>query len=297
MHGAAASPLTRKRVKLDGVSRDYDARVRAIRPDLADVALAGLYFAPHYAAPVARRCVAASAMVRGAPDAGAGAITELLRGEAFHALDTRSGWAWGYCGHDHYVGYVPMDALGEPDDASHVTRSAAPVFAAADFKAPVTALLPAGARLSGAGEGDYLVTGDGFIHVRHIRALAAHEADWVAVAERYLGMAYVWGGRGGLGIDCSGLIQMALGACGIATPRDTDQQADAVGEALTESETLRRGDIIFFPGHAGLMLDGERLIHANSFWMAVTIEPLADIIARFAAEHEEPVTARRRITP
>lgn len=293
---AAASSPERKRVQLDGVSRRYDARVRAIRPDLADVALAEFCFAPHYAAPVARACAASSAMLRGAPDAGAVAVTELLRGEAFHMLDARGGWAWGYCGHDHYVGYVPVEALGEPVDATHVTRAVALVFAGADIKSPVRGLLPAGARLAGTIEGDFLATGEGFVHARHLRAPGTRERDWVAVAERYLGAPYVWGGRG-LGVDCSGLVQMALAACGIAAPRDTDQQAREIGMALPEDTALRRGDLVFFPGHVGLMLDEARIIHANAFWMAVTVEPLAEVIARLADRHAQPVTARRRIAP
>jgi cell wall-associated NlpC family hydrolase len=295
MHGTAASPMARRRVTLDGVSRSYDARVRAIRADLADVALADYYFAPHYAAPVSRQCLAASTMVRSAPDAGAGAVSELLHGEAFHMLDARSGWAWGYCGHDHYVGYVQMDALGEPGAASHVTSVPAPVFKAADFKAPVLTLLPANARVNGSIEGDYLATGEGFIHIKHLRALDTAESDWVSVAERALGRHYVWAARGGLGYDCSGLLQTAFAACGIAAPRDTDQQAQEVGAPLPDTAELRRGDMVFFPGHVGFMVDGTRLIHATADAMAVTIEPLADVIARFQDRHEQPVTGRRRI--
>lgn len=173
-------------------------------------------------------------------------MTELLHGEAFHMLDARGGWAWGYCGHDHYVGYAPLDALADPIAQSHVTRALAPVFAAADIKSPVLEMLPAGARLAGAQAGDFLAMDGGFVHLRHVRAIEATESDWVAVAERYLGAPYVWGGRG-LGVDCSGLVQMALAACGIAAPRDTDQQAEAIGEALGDNAALRRGDILSSP--------------------------------------------------
>lgn len=285
----------RKRVRLDNVSQPYDARVHAIRPDLADVALAGLYFAPHYAAPVPRGVAAPSVPLRAAPDAEAQAVSELLHGETFNMLDSRSGWAWGYCGHDHYVGYVPMDALGEPVAATHVTTAAAPLFAAADIKSPIRALLPASARLAGTVEGAFLPTEAGFVHLRHVRALADAPSDWVAVAERHLGAPYVWGGRGGLGYDCSGLTQTALAACGIAAPRDTDQQAAAVGALLDDHAELRRGDIVFFPGHVGLMADAGRLLHANAYWMAVTIEPLDDVVARLADKHERPITAIKRV--
>jgi hypothetical protein len=294
--GSAASLLERKRVRLDGVSRRYDARVRAIRPDLADVALADLYFAPHYSAPVVRSCVTASAIVRGGTDPDSSAVTELLHGEAFHLLDSRSGWAWGYCGHDHYVGYLPLAALGEPIEPSHITHAIAPMFASADIKSPVRMLLPAGARLTGEIDGDFLGVDGGFVHVRHIRAADVVESDWVAVAERYLGAPYVWGGRG-LGVDCSGLVQMALAACGIEVPRDTDQQAEALGADLPEGAALKRGDIVFFPGHVGLMMDDARMIHANAHWMAVTIEPLADVVARLKDAHDQPISAVRRIAP
>ena len=287
----------RRRVHLDGVSQNYDARVKAIRPDLADVALAGLYFAPHYAAAAERGVTAPSVFVRGSADAAATAITELLHGESFHMLDARGGWAWGYCGHDHYVGYVPQAALGEPIAATHETTGATPLFAAADIKSPILALYPAHARLTGTAEGDFLATENGFVHARHVRPVAETESDWVAVAERHLGSPYIWGGRGGLGHDCSGLVQVALAACGIVAPRDTDQQAEAIGTLLDDNAQLRRGDIIFFPGHVGLMIDGQRLIHANAHWMAVTIEPLSDVIARLADKHERPVTARRRVSP
>ncbi len=285
----------RKRVRLDGVSRRYDPRVNAIRPDLADVALADLYFAPHYVQPVARGCVLPSVMLRGAPDAGAPAISELLYGESFHVLDARGGWLWGYCGHDHYVGYLPLDALGEPVSATHATVASAPLFSAADIKSPIAALYPPHARVAGTIGDHFLATADGFVHARHVRPLEQAETDWVAVAQRHLGAPYVWGGRGGLGFDCSGLTQTALAACGIVAPRDTDQQAEAIGTALDDHAQLRRGDIVFFPGHVGLMADGERLLHANAHWMAVTIEPLGDVIARLADKHERPITARRRV--
>jgi cell wall-associated NlpC family hydrolase len=291
--------VDRKRVTLDGVSRSYDARVHAIRPDLADVALANLYFAPHYAAAVPRGVIASSVFLRSAPDKAAGALSELLHGETFNMLDARSGWAWGYCGHDHYVGYVPMDALGEPVAPTHVTSAQALIFSGPDIKSAIVASCPAHARLTATGdaEGDFIATGAGHVHIRHVQPFGAFENDWVSVAERHVGAPYAWGGRGGLGLDCSGLVQVSLAACGIMAPRDTDQQAESIGEPIDDTAPLRRGDVIFFPGHVGFMVDGERLIHANAYWMAVTIEPLADVIARLADKHERPVTARRRLTP
>jgi cell wall-associated NlpC family hydrolase len=115
------------------------------------------------------------------------------------------------------------------------------------------------------------------------------------VAESLIGMPYLWGGRGDGGVDCSGLVQIALAAKGIATPRDTDQQRTQIGHALPDEARLRRGDVIFFPGHVGLMVDEDRLVHANAHWMAVTIEPLAEVVARLAPHHDRPILARRRL--
>jgi cell wall-associated NlpC family hydrolase len=291
-------PNNRIRLHLSGPSRSVDTRAVAIRADLADVATATHHLAPHYAAATPYACTAANAIVVGDAKAGASAVTQLLHGELFHVLDLRAGWAWGYCGHDHYVGYVPVTALGRHDGQAvthHVPAPGGLLFAGPDIKAAATTL-PGGALLRGGDtEGDFLRTQGGYVHARHWIAAGSNGSDWIATARAYLGMAYLWGGRGGGGIDCSGLVQVALGQCGIAVPRDTDQQADAIGRALNPDEPLIAGDIVFFPGHVGIMTDGTTLLHANAFWMRVVEEPLADVIARLAPLHAQPVTIRRRL--
>jgi cell wall-associated NlpC family hydrolase len=244
---SATSPGARRQLRLDGVSRPHDPRVHAIRPDLADVALADMCFAPHYAKAIERCCTAASVVLRSKPGAEEGAISELLYGEAFHMLDARADWAWGYCGHDHYVGYLPVASLGDRAPVAYRTTAPAPLYHAANRQALIIMHLPGGALLGGVQAGDFLDTGSGFTPVDQLRPLADPEQDWVAVAERYLGMPYVWGGRGGAGIDCSGLVQMALTACGRPCPRDSDQQAAALGADLDADAALRRGDLVFFP--------------------------------------------------
>ncbi|WP_404714207.1 C40 family peptidase [Sphingomonas sp. MMS24-J13] len=235
-------------------------------------------------------------MLRAGPSTDARGISQLVHGERFAVLDIAAGWAWGRCLHDDYVGYVPASALGPVAAPDHkVIAPLALVFADADIKAPLIGRLAIGAQVYGQLNGDFVRTDTGFIHRRHLQVIDAVEPDPVVVAERLIGMPYLWGGRGADGIDCSGLVQRALGLAGIEAPRDSDQQRDGLGRALADDEALVRGDLVFFPGHVGLMVDAERLIHANAFWMAVTVEPLADVVARLAPTHASPISARRRI--
>lgn len=284
---------TAERFRLSGPSAPLDRRVAAVRRDIADVALADRVFAPHYAKPLVHGCARAAAPLLAEPDAGATAVSELLHGEDFAVLDVAGGFAWGYCCHDHYVGYVVLDALAEPFAATHrVSAPAALVFARPDIKAPVLARLPMGARLAGTAEGAFLLTTAGAVHLAHVAPLDQAAADPVAVAERLVGQPYRWGGRSGDGLDCSGLVQLALAFAGVAAPRDSDQQ-QALGHPAEGQ--ARRGDLVFFPGHVGLMVDAERLVHANAHWMMTVVEPLADVVARLAPTLPEPIIARRRL--
>ncbi|MGE4430782.1 MAG: NlpC/P60 family protein [Sphingobium sp.] len=283
--------------RLKGRSVMLDRRVHAVRGDLADISLAGLLFAPHYAKAQPMHCAGQSAFLRQAPSAESVAVSQLLPGEGFHLLDVTGQWAWGFCEHDGYVGYVERTALatGWLEATHHVTARAAPLFAAADIKTPVAGTLPAGARLAGTVEGDFVMTAQGAVHLRHVAPTGEVEADWVAAAQRQIGQPYVWGGRGDGGIDCSGLLQLALGQAGIRIPRDSDLQRDSLGMEIEDGDMLRRGDVLFFPGHVGIMLDADNLLHANAYWMSTMVEPLADVIDRLRPDHEQPVLARRRI--
>lgn len=281
---------------MQGRSVDLDPRIHAVRADLADISLAGVIFSAHYARAVEMMCVTAGASVHGAPSFAASMTTQLIRGESFHMLDVTAEWAWGFCGHDGYVGYVRRDALDRRDIPSHrVTAIAAPLFAAPDIKSRIIDYWPAGALLTGQVEGAFLTCAEGYVHARHVAPIDMLEQDWVDVAMRYVGAPYVWGGRGVCGLDCSGLVQMALGRCGMLVPRDTDLQREGIGNALAEDAPLKRGDLVFFPGHVGFMADESNLLHANAYWMATVVEPLADVVARLASDHAQPILARRRI--
>lgn len=282
---------------LSGRSALLDRRVNAVRGDIADIALAGTLFAPHYARPMPLRCAAPSALLRAAPGHDAKAVSQILMGEGFAVLDLSGDWAWGYCLHDHYVGYLPASALARDAKPTHrVARAATLVYAQPDLQSPPLARLTLGAAVAAAGEGEWLQAGGGHMFAAHLLPLDATLPDPVAIAELLVGQPYLWGGRGDGGVDCSGLVQLAFGMAGHALPRDSDQQREAAGAPIPEGEPLRRGDLVFFPGHVGIVADAERVIHATAWAMSVIAEPLADLISRTAAEHDVPVQARRRIT-
>ncbi|HEX8416079.1 MAG TPA: C40 family peptidase [Methylobacterium sp.] len=279
-----------------------DSRLVPARPDLADLRLRGRVRADRYVAGEPRRVIVPSAPLRRAPSPEAGLDTEAVMGDRATLYEARDGFAFVQLLGDGYVGYLPDDALGSPDPSPthRVTALRSFLYPAPDLKRPILGHLSLGAAVASvAHHGDYLqlATG-GYVFAGHCSSVDTHEPDFAATAERLVGTPYLWGGRSSLGLDCSGLVQLALAMAGIAAPRDADQQERALGESLPPGlDALARGDLVFWRGHVGLMLDGERLIHANGHHMAVAIEPLAGAVARIAENSYGAVTAVRRITP
>ena len=270
-----------------------DRRVTPARPDLAAAHLKGVVDAPRYAEGEKFSVCMGRASLRVRPSNDAAQDSELLFGEIFTVYDSAQGWAWGQAANDLYVGYVRQDGLTKPfKTETRVSALMAPVFPAADLKTPVRDFLPFNAAVPALGrEGDYVNVGQGFVHQQHLGAET--QKDFVTIAERFLGVPYVWGGKTAAGLDCSGLVQTALQAVGKAAPRDTDMMEKALGDAVALSD-VRRGDLIFWKGHMGVMLDASRLLHANVFHMEVAIEPLAEAMARIE-KIAGPVTSIKRL--
>jgi hypothetical protein len=267
-----SSSSTDEVFRLDGPSRPIDARIHAWRSDLADVALAGRIFAPHYARPIVRACGSHPAFVWPGPLGEGEAISELLPGEEFAVLEYAGGRAWGFCTADHVVGYVEAIALADPAPPTHIVcERNAPVAADERVTSPVIAHLPMGARLHGHPCGACLATEYGCVSMSHLRPFGDPEPDPVVVAERLLGIPYLPGGRTEQGIDAAGFVQLALSLCGIAAPRMLDQLA-ALGAAVPQGARAERGDVLLVEGGAGLMIDDLMVIHAGAAAGKVTVE-------------------------
>ncbi|UWQ83185.1 C40 family peptidase [Leisingera caerulea] len=221
---------------------------------------------------------------------------QLVYGEPVTVYEDRDGWAFLQAAKDSYVGYVPGPSLTAPFEATHwVSAPATHAYTADDFKSPETHALSHGSRVQVlGGTGRFLETTLGFIPARHLSPLGAHTGDPVTVAELFLGTPYLWGGNSCFGIDCSGLVQAALLACGTPCPGDSDMQEAELGGPAPAGD-YRRGDLLFWKGHVALVRDAETLIHANAHDMAVAIEPIAAAIERIEAQGDGPVTAHKRL--
>jgi len=295
---ADTAPKERAIYSLSGHSIEGDKRTTPIRGDLADIKLAGKLFAPHYAVPMIRTGIAPVTEIHAEPHMTSMPVSSLMHGEEFAVLDVAGEWAWGYCLHDDYLGYLRFADLGDDFTATHMVSAPATLLVATpSIKAPVLARYPMGAQIV-CGEasdcGKFLACEGGWIPSVHLSEPGKVEGSPADLAEKLVGVPYSWGGRSGNALDCSGLVQLVFGLKGIKAPRDADMQQAGFGEELSEDEALQRGDLVFFPGHVGIMADESNLIHSNGAAMAVSIESLEAATARFA-EHAKPVLARKRV--
>ena len=281
--------------------RAFDPRVTPVRADLAAKYLEGKVAAPRFVEGRIMEVVEPQAPLRRAPRPDAPLDTEALKGERVAVYDMNAeGWAWGQLASDRYVGWLPLNALA-PAGAAPTHKVAVPrtlAFPGSSIKLPPIEALPLGAKLVIVREQDRMAITQSGAHVpaAHLKPVGDDEADFVAVAERFLGVPYLWGGKTALGLDCSGLVQIALTACGVACPRDSDMQEAALGTIVVEHPDdlgFARGDLVFWQGHVAIVRDPAHLLHANAFAMAVTIEPIAAAIARIGAAGSEVTSVRR----
>jgi len=277
-----------------------DPRLTPARPDLAAKYLEGKVKAARFVTGEEFVVVDAIAPLREAPATDAEMLTQTLKGERVTIYDRNGeGFAWGQLNSDGYVGWIPDAALGKPTAApTHkITALRTFAFPAASIKQPPIDTLSIGALVTVAREDSaFAVTREGwYLPRRHVGNLDAMEKDFVAVAERFVGTPYLWGGKSSLGIDCSGLVQIALNAAGTGCPRDSDMQQDGLGRALSAAEmkNLQRGDLIFWKGHVAIVRDTNTIVHANAHHMATAIENTHDAIARIKQAGSDITSIKR----
>lgn len=281
--------------------RAFDPRVTPARPDLAAKYLEGKVSAARFVEGRVMEVVEPQAPLRREPRPDAPLETEALAGERVAVYDlTEEGWAWVQLAADNYVGWLPSAALAPPGPAPthRVAALRSLVFPGPSIKLPPIAALPFGVRLAIVHIEDRLAVtaSGGYVPAVHLKPVGDHESDAAAVAERFLGAPYLWGGKTSVGIDCSGLVQVALTACGVSCPRDSDMQEAMLGTAVavdSDFSLLRRGDLVFWKGHVAIVRDRRTLIHANAFQMAVAIESIKDAVRRIRTTGSEISGVRR----
>ncbi|WP_298274698.1 NlpC/P60 family protein [uncultured Bradyrhizobium sp.] len=278
----------------------HDPRLTPVRDDIAAKYLEGKVKAARFVEGKVFEVSDAIAPLRRAPAADAEQMTQALRGERVTVYDRNGeGWAWGQLADDGYVGWIPEAALTAPGAApTHkVTALRTLAFPGASIKLPPLEALPMGTKLAILREdGAFAVTREGWhLPRQHLAPLDAMAPDFVGVAEQFVGTPYLWGGKSSLGIDCSGLVQIALTASGTGCPRDSDMQQDGLGRELTSAEArhLQRGDLIFWKGHVAIARDATTIVHANAHHMATVVENTQAAIARIKAAGSDVLVIKR----
>lgn len=278
-----------------------DPRLHAFRPDLADESLRDRVRADRFVAASSRQVRRGNLFLHQAPETNSGIASELLFGETVRVFETRNGWAWLRNDTDGYVGYAQSAGLDEIIHAATHTVAALRtwLYPDPDLKSPPSEILSMNSRICvDRTDGQYSgLAGGGWVWSGHLARLDSFESDHAAVAMRFLGTPYLWGGRTSIGLDCSGLVQMALARCGKTVPRDSDMQETTAGEAVPftgDYAVLRHGDQVIWPGHCGFWLDENRFIHANATDMMVSIGRLEQIAGHIEKVQGDPIRAVRR---
>jgi len=281
------------------MTKTLDRRLHAFRPDLADETLKGSVEAESFVRGEPARINVPVAQLRPVADLARGIDTELLFGETVRVFDRADGFAWVQADQDGYVGYLPETVLGPLEEPTH--RIAVPrtfLYPEAELRKPPLGALSLGSRVTVVGEAEtrgtryFLLSTGGAVIAKHCLPMAENLGDdFVSVAAKFIEAPYLWGGRSGFGLDCSALVQLSLMMTGKSAPRDSDMQA-SYGSPITREE-LRRGDLVFWKGHVGIMEDAETLLHANGHTMSVARENFEAAVKRIGWLYEQPTGCRR----
>lgn len=280
---------------------NLDQRLNAYRPDLADERLRGIIDAPRYVTGKLMRVIAPVAALYKVPDRKSERQSECLFGEDVLVFDIADKFCWVQSLQDGYVGYVEQVNLGDfQSTATHIVIAPRSFqYENADLRSPMVSALSIGSKVTIVGESETRATlyakldNGNYVIADHLVPVAHIISDYVSTAENLIHTPYLWGGKSGLGIDCSGLVQLSMMMAGKRVLRDTDMQVNTIGTDIDPSDGLQRGDLVFWKGHVAIMVDHQNIIHANGASMNVKIEPLEQAIARIARHYAQPTCYRR----
>ena len=280
-----------------------DPRLTPARGDVAALHLQGVVAAERYVPGIEYQVVENAAPLRQHPRPDAPLLTQALYGERVMIYDENEGWAWGQLKGDDYVGYLPLQALSQrlatPTHRVRILRTY--IYPEPDIKSVPLDLLTMGSQLCAVSTEDQFTQLDtgGFIYSDHIAQTTEYESDFVAIAEMFEGTPYLWGGKTSLGLDCSGLVQVAFAACGKAVRRDSDMMQEQLGVEIpltAELSGLQRGDLVFWQGHVAIMCNENILVHANGYHMNTVKEPAKVARKRIAGLFGEISVIKRVLT-
>lgn len=278
-----------------------DPRLNAYSSDLADERLRGKVEALRYVSGVKRRVSSAKAALYKIADITSERQSECLFGEDVMVFNETGTWCWVQSCQDGYVGYIERSKIDMPKNTpTHIMVAPRSFeYEKADLKSPMVSTLSLGSKVNIVDKIETRGTlyakldNDRFIISNHIVPIGTIMDDYVSVAESLQRTPYLWGGKSGFGIDCSGLVQLSMMMAGKTVLRDTDMQAETIGEVIDPIDGLQRGDLVFWKGHVAIMVDSKTIIHANGASMDVKIEPLETAIERIARHYARPICYRR----
>lgn len=278
-----------------------DRRLNAYRADLAESALKDTVLAERYTDGSPARIGLPVVPSRLLPDRARPRDTEYLLGEPITVLDRADGWAWVKSRRDGYVGYIDADAVlfGAPDPTHKVCALRSHLYPAPELKRYALAALSFGAQVTVIDRTErWAQIADGqWLYAAHLQEVGTCDERPADTALRFREVPYLWGGRSSEGMDCSALIQFCLEACGNPCPRDTDMQEAALGTTVDPDGPLLSGDLVFWPGHVGMMIDAARVVHCNATDMATRVWTLDALRAHIEAVEGHPVRSVKRLGP
>lgn len=271
---------------------NYDKRLNAYQDNLADIGLKGKVTAKNFVTPDKYQVTTSKALLYGRPDEGSPLTSQLLYGEYFNVFEINKEWAWGQSLKDGYVGYCSLTSLTQDinEITHHVSALSCHIYPEPNLKTAAVHIIHMMSDVSVINEDQvngFMPLSDGnWIYANHITKKFADNP--VTEALKFLNTPYLWGGRSNAGIDCSALIQIAYASTGVSITRDADLQEEEFGTPLNKNQLPRHGDLAFFPGHVGIMLDGINLLHANAHHMKVSINPLKEVIDIVRLQTDKP---------